>query len=315
MLRLSTWTMIVLGTPFVLAFLSMVNTYRETFTDKEVRRQRSLLFQASSGTEGSEKANNLTYYSILRKDRSGAAIHDILVAHAYCSANGLRYGGACQKVDTSYTFQSAHENLLRTLGLEDTFLPFGLCPSESDSSAIILERETYFATDSAILTKGWLSEIKSLRRPSPPRPSDRPVQVAAHVRRGDVTPCQSNVVFRYLPNTHFQRIIETRVLPKHPNANITIYSVHKSFEDWESLSGYQLDLHSSAMDVWDSMVNADILILSKSSFSFVSAIFNTGRVIYAPFWHKPLPTWESTPDYILAESQAEVERLRHLCPE
>jgi hypothetical protein len=41
------------------------------------------------------------------------------------------------------------------------------------------------------------------------------------------------------------------------------------------------------------MAGADLLIMSRSSFSYVAAILNTKGSIYYPskFWHKPLPKW------------------------
>lgn len=42
------------------------------------------------------------------------------------------------------------------------------------------------------------------------------------------------------------------------------------------------------------MANSDILIMSRSSFSYVAGILNQGRNVYFPssFWHKPLPWWK-----------------------
>lgn len=42
------------------------------------------------------------------------------------------------------------------------------------------------------------------------------------------------------------------------------------------------------------MANSDILIMSRSSFSYVAGILNEGRNVYCPssFWHKPLPGWK-----------------------
>ena len=51
---------------------------------------------------------------------------------------------------------------------------------------------------------------------------------------------------------------------------------------------YGLDSISSII----MMANADALILSKSSFSFLGGILNReGLVFYQDFWHKPLSRW------------------------
>ena len=48
--------------------------------------------------------------------------------------------------------------------------------------------------------------------------------------------------------------------------------------------------------VYDLMIHSDILILSKSSFSFVPAFYNKRCVIYKPFWHKKLDHWLNSTD-------------------
>ena len=51
---------------------------------------------------------------------------------------------------------------------------------------------------------------------------------------------------------------------------------------------------SATQDVvrsWAHLIKADILLLSKSSFSYVPALFNQGCVLYEPFWHPSFPSW------------------------
>ncbi len=49
----------------------------------------------------------------------------------------------------------------------------------------------------------------------------------------------------------------------------------------------------SPINAWNKMALADILLISKSSFSFVGAILNTHGEIWAPnFWIAPLPNWK-----------------------
>ena len=44
------------------------------------------------------------------------------------------------------------------------------------------------------------------------------------------------------------------------------------------------------------MISADIFIMSKSSFSYVPAVFNNNKVIYTEMWHKKLDNWISHND-------------------
>ena len=49
----------------------------------------------------------------------------------------------------------------------------------------------------------------------------------------------------------------------------------------------------SPINAWNTMALADVLLISKSSFSFVGAILNTHGDIWTPnFWIAPLPNWK-----------------------
>ena len=54
-----------------------------------------------------------------------------------------------------------------------------------------------------------------------------------------------------------------------------------------------LHLNESVEDTFTAMVLADILVTSRSSFSYTAAILSEGIVYYMPFWHPPLPGWIS----------------------
>jgi hypothetical protein len=47
------------------------------------------------------------------------------------------------------------------------------------------------------------------------------------------------------------------------------------------------------LSVIQEMANSDILIMSRSSFSYVAGILNASQNVYNPstFWHKPLTNW------------------------
>ena len=53
----------------------------------------------------------------------------------------------------------------------------------------------------------------------------------------------------------------------------------------------KLHLNQTMLEAWQSMVVADILVLSPSSFSYSAALYNTGVIVYSKFWHRPLPSW------------------------
>lgn len=64
-------------------------------------------------------------------------------------------------------------------------------------------------------------------------------------------------------------------------------------EDFSKYTGDDIVFHLNE-SLWDSyiyMVMADILVLSKSSFSYAAALLNENIVVYKPFWHMPAPHW------------------------
>lgn len=74
---------------------------------------------------------------------------------------------------------------------------------------------------------------------------------------------------------------------------------HKSF----------VSLHEDfdAMDVFYHFVNADILFIAKSSFSYLAGLLNANVVMLTPFWHPPLSTWITlNPDLPVSFSKQEL---------
>jgi hypothetical protein len=51
-------------------------------------------------------------------------------------------------------------------------------------------------------------------------------------------------------------------------------------------------INGTTIDCLRNLATADILVMSRSSFSYVAAILNrAGVILYHPFWHSPLSSW------------------------
>jgi hypothetical protein len=258
-------------------------------------------------------------YSILRPDRSGAIILDMLFAHAYAYSKNLTYGGACDLYGFSSssgngngnrrpTHQEDAHDLVRAVGLESV-LRFA-CPAvwnETNAERIFLTPDTYVKKDLATFTKQYLRHVRSHVAYPPPRP---PGNAVVHVRRGDVTPCSPNYANRYLPNSHYVDILQ-QMIPR--NASITILSESDAFESPEQdFAGFELRIDSALSEAWLAMMTADHVVLSKSSFSFVPALLNpTGKVYYTPYLQQKLPGWIRVPKRIQKRSRERVQSLIH----
>mmetsp|Transcript_17707 Transcript_17707/g.48196 ORF Transcript_17707/g.48196 Transcript_17707/m.48196 type:complete len:340 (-) Transcript_17707:164-1183(-) len=257
-------------------------------------------------------------YSRMRKDRAGAAIQDIFMAHAFAFSEDSPYGGVC--IEPSSEEDSSHQfliqqtkSLIESLGLGD-ILPFA-CPR--DRLDILLRSENYRSQDTAVFTESWLQNIQKYIKYSKTgqhHEVSNAIDVVVHIRRGDVDPCQHPN--RYLPNSHYIKVIDGLVNedPKHKEFNVTVFSEDESFEPWGSLQEkFRLNFERNLSLVWTAMINADVLVMSRSSFSLVPAVLSRGTVLYTPFWHKPLPHWRVVDEDIVKSIAPEVNQLNRHC--
>jgi hypothetical protein len=127
------------------------------------------------------------------------------------------------------------------------------------------------------------------------------LDVAVHVRRGDVIPSDRQ---RY---THDRSILTTIecIARACANAgvkdNITIYSQGKE-SDFTNFAGYELRLNINPLDTLRALATASLFVMAKSSFSYVAALLNAGIVVYEPFWHTPRDRW------VYANDETAIER-------
>jgi hypothetical protein len=308
-------------------------------------------------------ATTTIFYSHGRSDRSGSAIQDMLMSHAFCFHYNLTYGGACADW-TLPQFQGKrllHMNLLHAVGLDKTLPLLEHCPpnllpsfNESMTSIVRLARENkrtttqsphqspirrtlsrgwYIANDTLTFSPDYLDHIHRLVEYPVPRNNKDILTIAVHIRRGDIGPCRARTrgYHRYLPNSHFVRLIDlysnssnnksdttTGHAPsKPPPPHVVIYSESESFESFDVFRqrGYEVVLDGDIGNVWKGLIAADIVILSRSSFSLVPAVLSQGKVVYTPFWHDPLPHWDIVEEAFLNTTLQEFKDLKQVhCP-
>ena len=146
------------------------------------------------------------------------------------------------------------------------------------------------------------------------------LRLAIHVRRGDLFAVDSD---RMLPNSYYvataqtiARLLEglsipyecelyTEIANKAFEVTSTHHGIHQRIsrsvtvdprmnrlEDFDAIPRLKIVANGDAIEALRGMATADILIMSRSSFSYVAAILNRrGVIIYHPFWHSPLPRW------------------------
>ena len=138
-------------------------------------------------------------YDVAQSDRSGSVISNMIESHAYAYSRNLTYGGACppdkdvRKGGALQNFnmrRQGHEDLINVLGLKDE-LPFACPPNETNQHESSSKVEVC-AFRMPITDPQWLAYIRGrVRRPTIETSSDQhspTIQVAVHVRRGDINP-------------------------------------------------------------------------------------------------------------------------------
>jgi hypothetical protein len=122
------------------------------------------------------------------------------------------------------------------------------------------------------------------------------VNIAVHIRRGDINNSDSNSI-RYTDNICISKIINqiVKILREMGiDTSISIYSQGKE-SDFGELQDLDVKfyLDQCVFATFHNLVSADVLIMSKSTLSYTAGLLSGGIKIYEPFYHKPLKDWLS----------------------
>jgi hypothetical protein len=180
--------------------------------------------------------------------------------------------------------------------------------------------------------------------------------IVIHVRRGDVEPCDNMTVHRYITNQYYIDTIREYVAKANTNNNhnhspqktkIIVHSQNRSTEPWDdnflrslteaaaattTTDGGNADgngdgdgnvevvlkLDVPVTEVWkDMMMEADMLVLSKSMFSYVPALFSqkAKTIVCQPFFHPCLPQWDQPSTQQIAKESRRIKTLINQCDE
>ncbi len=118
--------------------------------------------------------------------------------------------------------------------------------------------------------------------------------VAVHIRRGDVSATQS-VKTHFTPNppiaATLQRVVALlQERGEKPVIRIFSQGVPEDFKEFAAF-GAEFHLNEPAMWTFHQLVEADVLIMARSAFSFVAGLLSEGIKLYDPFQESPLPDW------------------------
>lgn len=232
-------------------------------------------------------------YSIATQDRTGAQINEELFVYAHCDKNNIEYIGSVGE-----TWFAAHYKMSNFLNLplpvrkQTNAYSNYLKISENDYS-----REIYPNVNN-LIDSIFIEKIRSKFFNQHKKNNSTDLIVAIHIRRGDITPENT----RYIPDKYYIDIID-KIKDVSPLCKISIYSDSNDFEKIDDFlnRGCILKINIDLQQTWKELIFSDILVMSKSSFSYVPAIYNSGFIIYYPAWYQKLDHWTCCTDSNLWE--------------
>lgn len=135
--------------------------------------------------------------------------------------------------------------------------------------------------------------------------------IAIHVRRGDISTWKqqrkSSSIERWQSNDYFVNTLTNVIRQINTKKPIRVYLFSQGeltdFTEFEQFRNVEYCLDMSAQESFLHMVYADVLITSRSSFSYKPALLNKGLKIVPPnFWHG----YPETDDWIIASEDGQM---------
>jgi hypothetical protein len=292
-------------------------------------RQKQLTTLPPGSIHQRNNTRKVHVYSLARTDRTGAAVHDRLLAHAlvyhwnrvaeklwWDNKTSFVYNGACLR-HMPLPPRLSTERLLRHFGW-DTAVPYR-CPSKGQSAVYIPDTVYKCVGERELLTPDWREHFRDETRltdqPWQNLESGNVFHIAVHIRRGDVDLCK--YWRRYLPNSHYLRLIQESI-PANQTTRVTIFSETRSFESFEDFRAlnYTLKLDTGLETVWRALLTADVAILSRSTFSLAPSFLNPNTVVYTPFWNEGLSHWKTVNETAMKVTDLQVKEMwLQSCPQ
>lgn len=141
-----------------------------------------------------------------------------------------------------------------------------------------------------------LSERFVSRNREKPRDPSAPLEVRVHVRRGDVRVGDAQTGHRFTSNKSIICLIETVVRAVRSigrGCAVRLYSqgTEAEFEEFRRVPGLELRLGLPALETFRELTESDVLLMARSDFSHVAAMYGRGVNICDPRHRAPLPGW------------------------
>lgn len=193
-------------------------------------------------------------------------------------------------------YKIVHLPLFDELNETEVALNKNIIDSYATQNVVFVAEQDQFYSDQF----GVMDDIKKKFYAAAERKKDKLIylkdffNIAIHVRRGDIVIGQENknpnLLMRWQGNDYFEKVLREAVDNIKTNKPIAIYLFSqgeiKDFPEFNEFSNLHFCLDMNAQDSFLHMVKADLLITSKSSFSYKPALLSNGiKICPKDFWH------------------------------
>ena len=253
---------------------------------------------------GKDRGSLLGITCVGKRDGGGAQVHAVMSALLFSRANGIPYFHSpfegISHGGNPKAFAAQWERAFN-LGLGAPKVPKRVPVISSEefnqgyrgAPAIVAAQNFHsFAERNLGFYPALADELRD-RVVLPPRKFETPT-IAVHIRRGDVIG-NAKYTHRLTDNALVLANIK-HVLGEHPHHRVLVFS-EGTPADFGPLAEFcDFELNSDVFSTISAMIQADCLIMAKSSLSYVAGLLSRGSVYYEPFWHGPLPSWRVLPN-------------------
>jgi hypothetical protein len=246
-------------------------------------------------------------------DGAGSQIQRRLSIWAYCKLNNLEYVHTpFFKTEHNYEKDESFEaNWEKFFNMSHDELKLG--DVDSSHLSYVDSMNKYFDENSPDLYDSVRDEFrkKYFMTKKPKLVFDENVtNIAVHIRRGDLMTVHPKTRRRRFTSDEYFISVMTKLNEElSGNCKFYIYTQTPKIKgetqrqnnktDGDLFANYrnsnmniELIIDGCPFSDFHHLISADVLITSKSSFSFVPELFSTNRVVYNRFWHEPKSYWE-----------------------
>jgi len=191
-----------------------------------------------------------------------------ICALAHCRLNNLEYSHTDFKMIHHYT----------SVDVANEFIGFQNYP-KADDNTIKLKYDAYLydCDPDLYFNSKIIKEIRDNYYLNKKPENIYTNYIAIHIRRGDVN--EINCADRYNTIEYYLNLIP-KLIKLYPDKKLVVFSEGKinDFRYLEDEFDITIDLNTDEFKVFNYMVQADVLVIARSSYSYVAALLNVNKI-------------------------------------